>query len=382
MRSFTCFFDGMERFGGGGGTRGCAGCSPPGRHSTPTDQAVPEPTRPTPTRALDFRPTAFAPPRWLASAHAQTIGGKLLRPLPAVPLHRERIELADGDFLDLDFVDPEAVGGAPDAPLALVLHGLEGSARRAYALLTYQALARRGIQGVGLNFRGCSGELNRTARFYHSGETGDALHVLETLRARFPARRVGAVGFSLGGNVLLKLLGELGDDAAGLIDAAATVSVPFDLSAGSRGLEVGAVNRLVYTRYFMRMLRAKADAKRALLEEAIDLDTVLGTNTLRGFDEHATAPLHGFDDAEDYYARSSSRGFLPHIRTPTLLIQSGDDPFQPAGALPHDEVAANPFLIPAFTPGGGHVGFVEGTPWAPRFWAEEEAARFLGAALG
>ncbi len=350
------------------------------------------------TEPAPFVPRPFRVAWWLRSAHAQTIGGKLFRSAPAMLLHRERWETPDGDFVDLDFAfDPGPASGArargappprgsprpaaADArPLVLVLHGLEGSARRPYVLLTYDALARRGVRAVGLNFRGCSGEPNRLARFYHSGETGDAAWVLDRLHERFPRAAFGAVGFSLGGNVLLKLLGEMGERAERRLRAAAAVSVPFDLGAGSRGLERGAVNRL-YTYYFMRNLRRKARAKAAVIGGRCDVDTVLAAPTLRAFDDAATAPLHGFGDAEEYYARSSSAGFLDRIRVPTLLIQSRDDPFLPERALPLDAIRRNPWLTAAFTDRGGHVGFIEGPPWAPRFWAEAEVARFLAGHL-
>ncbi len=326
-----------------------------------------------------FEPSPFRPSAWLPGAHAQTVAGKLLRPHPDVPLRRERWDTPDGDFLDVDFAFEGDV--ADDAPVALVLHGLEGSARRPYVLLTYRALARHGVRPVGLNFRGCSGEPNRTPRFYHSGETDDAALVLRRLRDRFPASAFGGIGFSLGGNVLLKLVGEGDGRAHGLLDAAVGVSVPFDLSAGSRGLESGLMNRL-YTYYFMRSLRRKAAAKRQHIADACDVDAVLAAPTLRAFDDAATAPLHGFEDAEDYYGRSSSNRLLEHIRIPTLLLHSLDDPFLPPHALPRDVAESNPCIVTAFTEGGGHVGFIEGPPWSPRFWAEEEAARFLAAQLG
>jgi uncharacterized protein len=325
----------------------------------------------------DFMVRGFRPPWWLRPAHAQTLGGKIFRPAPAVDLRRQRLETPDGDFLDLD------VGPAPTpaAPQAVVLHGLEGSGRRRYALVTYRELLAAGIQPIGLNFRSCSGELNRTARLYHSGETTDLHFVLEHLEREAPGRRRGAVGYSLGGNVLLKLLGERGESLRGLLQAAVAVSVPFDLSAGATQLEAGPMGRL-YTWYFMRGLRRKTAAKAALIAPHCQLERVLRTRTLREFDDAATAPLHGFADAEDYYARSSSGPLLGGIRVPTLLLQAVDDPFLPAAALPRDAVRSNPYITAAFVAGGGHLGFIGGTPWRPHFWAETEAARFLRAQLG
>jgi uncharacterized protein len=327
-----------------------------------------------------FSPRPFRPALWLPGAHLQTVGGKFLRPHPDPGLESLRIETPDGDFLDLE-VGPEP---RPGAPVVLVLHGLEGSSRRGYVRVAMVELHRRGLRPVGLNFRSCSGEPNLQPRFYHSGETGDLAHVLEVLADRFPGRPLGALGFSLGGNVLLKYLGEEGDGqdrGSPSLQAAATVSVPFDLSAGARVIEEGFMGK-VYTRYFVRSLQEKLRSKEPVLRELLDLEAAMAAATLREYDEVATAPLHGFPDAESYYRASSSLGFLLRIRTPALLLQSGDDPFLPPGSLPIREVEENPFLLGAFTRAGGHVGFVAGArPWRPRFWAEEEAARYLAGAL-
>jgi predicted alpha/beta-fold hydrolase len=319
-----------------------------------------------------FRSRPFRPPLWARNRHVQTLAGKFLRPSPAVPLRRERWDTPDGDTLLLDFADD----GMEGAPIVLVLHGLEGSARRPYALLSYAALRRRGLAAVGMNFRSCGGEPNRLARSYHSGETGDPRWVLERLRERWPARALGALGFSLGGNVLLKLLGDAGDSAHALVRAAAAVSVPFDLSAGSDELESGPMVR-VYARHFLRSLVGKVTAKGALVAPFVDLDTVRATRTMREFDHSATAPLHGFAGAAEYYAACSSAPVLDRIRVPTLVLHSRDDPFLPRAAVPESAFVSNPAITAVVLDRGGHVGFVEGPPWAPRFWAEEEAARFL-----
>ncbi len=339
-------------------------------HVNPATPAAP------PTPLPNHAPRPFRPAWWLPGRHAQTIGGRLLRLGRSFPLRRERVETPDGDFLDLDFAPPPREG----APQVLLLHGLEGSARRGYALITYAELAAAGIQGVGLNFRSCSGEPNRAARLYHSGETGDIRFVLDHLAARSPNVRRGAIGFSLGGNVLLKLLGEEGDAARRWLEAAVAVSVPYDLAAGADHLERSAMGRF-YTRLFVRSLQRKLEAKRALLDGRVDLAHALRARTFREFDDAATAPLHGFADAAEYYRISSSARYLAAVRIPTLLLHAEDDPFLPTPALPRDAIARNPFLVPVITPRGGHVGFIGGPPWAPRFWAEAEAARFLAARL-
>lgn len=293
-------------------------------------------------------------------------------------LERERITTPDGDFVDLDLAPPVASGGAR-TPLVLILHGLEGSARSGYMLAQYRALAAAGIRGLGLNFRSCSGEMNRTSRFYHAGDTEDLAFVVDRVRERFPEAPLGAIGFSLGGNVLLKYLGERGEEAP--VRAAATVSVPFDLAAGADQLERGAMAR-VYTHYFMRKLLLKTAVKGPSLGDRCDVERISAARTLREFDDAATAPLHGFRDAAHYYRESSAAGWLEHVRVPTLLLHAVDDPFLPSGGLPHEIIAGNPHLVEAFTPGGGHVGFVAGSPWRPVFWAEREAARFLALRLG
>ncbi len=340
---------------------------------------------------LPWTASPFRPAWWAPSAHLQTLAGKVLRSgaLP-FPLETTTLETPDGDLLRLE-VGPEPPTGRPrsppaaddtaqDTPVALVLHGLEGSARRPYALRAYRALHDRGVRPVGLHFRSCGGVPNRVARFYHSGETDDLGRVLAWLGERFPGRPLGGVGFSLGGNVLLKHLGEAG--AGSPLRAAVAISVPFDLLAGARLLEKGPMGR-IYTRYFLRSLLAKMEEKAALLDGELDLDAIRRARTLREFDDAATAPLHGFRDAAHYYEESSSAGFLDRIRRPVLVLHARDDPFLPEEALPERAMRENPWIVPVLPDRGGHVGFVEGpVPWRARFWAEEESARFLAAALG
>lgn len=324
--------------------------------------------------AFQVRP--FRPAPWATGPHAQTLGARVLRSALDPGLRRECWETPDGDFLDVD-LGPDPGRGAP---VALVLHGLEGSARRRYVLSTCRQLLRHGVRPVAMNFRGCGGTPNRLPRFYHSGETGDPAFVLERLRRLHPGRPLGAFGFSLGGNALLKLLGERPDGARSLADAAVAISVPFDLAAGGEMLESTRMGRL-YAAYFLRSLRRKVRLKVELLRGLVDVDGALRARTLREFDEAATAPLHGFRSADHYYARSSSAGYLPGIRIPTLLIHSMDDPFLPPSAVPHAAIEANPALLAALSSRGGHVGFLEGTPRRPLLWAEAEGARFLADTL-
>jgi len=317
---------------------------------------------------------ALPTPWWLRGAHAQTVAGRFLRPRLRLQVRRERIATPDGDFLDLDLVEPTGTGAS--TPRVMLLHGLEGRATSGYALSTYAALARLGVASVGLNFRSCGGEPNLAERLYHAGETGDPRHLLLWMRARWPDAPLAAVGFSLGGNVLLKLLGEMGEAARGELRAAAALSVPFDLAAGARHLESGL--RRFYARFFIRSLRGKLAGKVAWREGRIDQRRVRRASTFREFDDCATAPLHGFRDVDHYYSESSSARYLPAVRLPTLLVQSRDDPFFPGSAMPLRVVEQNRWLRLELTASGGHVGFITGgTPWRPRFWAEERMARFL-----
>ncbi len=320
-----------------------------------------------------YSPVPYRPVLWLPGGHLQTLGGKYLRRPGALPFRRERWDTPDGDFLDLDFLE----GMPEEAPLVLILHGLEGFSRRPYVLAAMEALARAGLASVGLNFRGCSGEPNRLPRLYHSGETSDPAFVLKELGRRWPRRPLGALGFSLGGNVLLKLLGEGEEGGKRLIRGGAVISVPYDLEAGTLYLERSLLGSF-YARYFLRSLKTKVRAKERLLEPLLDLDAVYASDTLRAFDDAATAPLHGFRNAHDYYARSSSNRYLREVGVPTLLLHALNDPFLPPRALPRKVVSANPHLTLVLTPTGGHVGFRstssrDGGP----FWSEAEAAAFL-----
>lgn len=322
-----------------------------------------------------FVPRPFRPAWWLPGAHAQTVAGRYVRPPHGVRYRRERIDTLDGDFLDLDFA---AVDGAPPpapyAPVCLVVHGLEGGSGSSYVLETCRVLAARGMRAVAMNMRSCSGEPNRAARLYHAGETGDLALVLALLARRHPGAVLLAVGYSLGGNQLLKYLGEQGE--ASLVRAAAAVSVPFELGLGADKLDRSPLGRL-YALHFVRRLQAKYLARREALGAGLDHDRVLAARGFRDFDEAATARLHGFGGAAEYYATCSSAAFVHAIRVPTLLVQALDDPFVDEAGIPRAAIRENPNLHTAFTERGGHVGFVEGSPRRPRFWAEGEAVRFL-----
>jgi len=317
-------------------------------------------------------PDQFRPAWWLPGPHAQTLGARMLRPKGGPACRRERWTTADDDFLDLDFVDDR---GLSDDALVILLHGLEGSSGSGYMLEIARRLAGNGIASVGLNFRSCSGEINRGRRLYHSGETSDLRFVIERLREQNPARRLAAVGVSLGGNVLLKYLGENGSSAP--LVAAAAWSIPFDLAAGARFMEHGFARQ--YVGRLLRSLKAKVRVRRDEIGRFLDVERTLRAKTFWEFDDAATAPLHGFAGADDYYHRSSSSAFIPEITVPTVIIHSRDDPFLPAEAIPEAAMRANPAVTPVISDHGGHVGFVSGpSPVAPLFWAEDRIARWLG----
>jgi len=281
----------------------------------------------------------------------------------------------DGDFVDLDWATP-----APrEAPLLLVLHGLEGSSRSHYVVgLAPQALAR-GWRVVTLNFRSCSGELNRLPQFYHSGHTDDLDEVVRLLVGRERNLSIGAVGVSLGGNVLLKWLGEREVGVPAELVGAVAISVPFDLEPCARALDRG-VCRWVYAANFLGTMRAKVRRKAERdpdLRRLIDLPRAIRARTFAEYDCAVTAPLNGFADERDYWRRASSGPYLSRIRRPTLLVNALDDPIVPRAALP------NPVLLPPsvraeYVPRGGHAGFIEGRwPWHVSSWVERRAIDFL-----
>jgi predicted alpha/beta-fold hydrolase len=314
---------------------------------------------------------------WLRNPHAQTIWGKFMRREPAVATRRERWELDDGDFLDLHRLDAPA-----GRPRLIMLHGLEGSRRSHYVHGFFAEASRRGWAADLLVFRSCGDEPNRLLRSYHSGETGDIGLVIARSLAAEPDRPVVLAGVSLGGNVMLKWLGEQGEAAAQTIVAAAAISTPYDLALGCRFMERGFSK--VYNAHFLSTLRGKAREKSVCFPGRVRMAEIDAARTLWAFDDAMTAPTHGFRDAPDYYARSSSLGFLRAIRVPTLLLSAVDDPFLPPAVL--DDVRArasgNPALTLEFPPHGGHVGFVSGSvPWRAEYYAEPHALAFLAARL-
>lgn len=314
----------------------------------------------------------YRAPWWLKSAHLQTMFASLFRRRPSRALRRERIELDDGDFLDLDW-SPRTQG-----PVVLVLHGLEGSSRSPYARGMLEIAHAHGWRGVVMHFRGCSGEPNRLPRSYHSGDTRDLAQVVDHLRASGNAPPLAAVGYSMGGNVLLKWLGERG--AAAPLAAAVAVSVPYTLSLTADRLTRGLSR--VYQHRLIGDLRAKLYRKFSDRPSPIDLEGAHSSRNFWEFDDRVTAPLHGFEDVHDYYTRSSSRQYLRDIAVPTLMLHAEDDPFMTPDVLPA-RGELSPSILLEISARGGHVGFVHGSlPWRPRYWLEERIPTFLETYLG
>ena len=317
-----------------------------------------------------YRPAWFAP-----GPHVRTLWARLFRRV-ALPRSVEQLrwDTPDGDFVDV----VRLPAPTPASPRVVLLHGLEGTARSPYARGLLHECARRGWGADLMLFRSCGGEINRARRFYHSGETGDLAWVVDRVLAEFPRAPLGLAGVSLGGNVLLKYLGERGDAVDPRIVGAAAVSVPFDLGRGSRWIGRGFGK--VYERYFLDSLKRKTREKARRHHDLVDLARLERVTTLLEFDDLVTGPLHGFESADDYYTRSSSLHFLRDIRVPTLLLSALDDPFLPSAVLDEVREAArdNACLTTEFPAKGGHVGFVAGrVPWRAFYYAEWRVTDWL-----
>ena len=319
----------------------------------------------------------YSPAWWIPGGHLQTLWGKFFRRQALAPTRIERWDTPDGDFLDL-----HRIQSRPGTPRVLLLHGLEGSIRSHYAQGLLNEAVRQGWGADLLLFRSCGPELNRAKRFYHSGETEDLAFVLDRVTREYSSSPLAIAGVSLGGNVLLKFLGERGTNLPRQLKAAAAISVPFDLSRSSLRINRGFSR--VYQRFFLGSLRRKALEKSSRYPDLASHDKIRGLKTLADFDDLVTGPLHGFKGAEDYYQKSSSLGYLERIRLKTLLLSAVDDPMLPREVL--DEVRKiaheNPALCLEFPAKGGHAGFVAGSwPWRPFYYAEHRVGRFFADAF-
>lgn len=310
---------------------------------------------------------------WLPGAHLPSIWGKKVRVQPAVHDRIERWTTPDNDHLSIARLGTVQ----PGIPHLLVLHGLEGTVRSNYAQGLLAQAARRGWSADLMLFRSCDGVRNHARRLYHSGETTDLDFVVRELIRQHPDIDLRIAGVSLGGNVALKWLGELGEDLPTNVSCAAGVSVPYDLAAGSRFLERGLGP--LYTAHFMKSLRSKTLEKLERYPDLCDRDELMKARTFWEFDGSITGPVHGFVDAQDYYTKSSSIHLLGEIRRPTLLFNAVNDPFLPPSVLEEVRRIAkrNDHLHLEFSKQGGHVGWVEGSPWAQHYYMENRVVSWL-----
>ena len=316
------------------------------------------------TQTLRDTPGEYMAPAWLPGGQLQTIYAYCLRQTPGFTYRRERWETPDGDFIDLDWLD----AFTHESRLLVLFHGLEGCSRSHYAVSLMNQLRGEGWCGVVPHFRGCGGEINRLHRSYHAADSAEVDWILRRLRAKHRGP-LYAVGISLGGNMLLKWLGEQGERAVDLVERAAAVSAPVELQIAAKHLDCGWKKR-IYAAHFLRTMKPKVLTKIATHGLDVDPHAIRTTVTFREIDDLYTAPVHGFRDADDYWIRSSSKPLLRHITVPTLLINARNDPFFPSDALPtHGEVSAVVALD--YPESGGHVGFVSGRfpghfRWLPR----------------
>jgi hypothetical protein len=319
----------------------------------------------------------FRPAGWLKNRHAQTIYPSL--PWSGAPwpqLRSEDIELPDGDITAVDWL-ADAADSEPTSPTLIVLHGLEGSAESSYARSLLQAAADRGWRAAVLHFRDCGDYRNRLPRRYHAGETSDIRFFLERLRTEGHQGPILAAGYSLGGNVLLKYLGENGVSTP--LDAAAAVSVPLNLHNSAIALTRGFSK--TYQRYLLKRMKRAVSRKFDRYTAAFDWQRAMDARTFAEFDDAVTAPLHGFAGKDEYYDRCSSVGFLRNIRRPTLIINSLDDPFMTPDIIPSEDQLSECVTLEV-SRHGGHVGFIDGgTPWRPRYYLPARIMDFLAAQI-
>lgn len=308
---------------------------------------------------------AYVAPAWLPGGNLQTLYTAAFLRGPDIEYRRERWEWPDGDFVDADWVDAEH----PDAPIVVLFHGLEGSSQSFYSRDLMSALKKKGWRGVVPHFRGCSGEPNRLPRAYFAGDTAEIEAMLSRVKSAFPDAPVYAVGVSLGGNAMLKWLGDSGNQAATLVKAAVGVSAPLDMNAAGHALD-GGFNRAIYTARFLHTLKKKALEKAERFPGLLDAAAIEAATTFQEYDSLVTARLHGYQDAEDYWTRTSSKPVLKNIAIPTLVINAKNDPFLPASALPSKDGVSSSVTLEQ-PDEGGHVAFPSGPfpgsiDWLPR----------------
>jgi predicted alpha/beta-fold hydrolase len=309
--------------------------------------------------------STFQPPVFLRNGHVQTILAALMPRSLNMHFERERLELPDGDFLDLRWLRKQR------NRLAILSHGLEGCADDPSIRGMAATLDNAGWDTLAWNFRGCGDEPNRLLRFYHSGATGDLDSVIRHATAHYS--RIALVGFSLGGNLTLKYLGEAKPHPA--VIAAAAISAPVDLAASARALDERLSNR-IYLRRFLKRLVAKVEAKALRFPDQLDARGGRAIRSFQKFDDRYTAPLHGFRDAADYWKRSSARQYLLKITVSTLLLNARNDPFFTPECFPFPEAEENPNLFLEAPDSGGHLGFID-LAHGSQPWSERRVVEFL-----
>ncbi|PID45646.1 MAG: alpha/beta hydrolase [Proteobacteria bacterium] len=308
-------------------------------------------------------------PTNLGNGHIETLLPYLFRPVKQQAYQRERIDTPDGDFLDLDWVK------AGRRKLLIISHGLESSSKAKYVQGIADHFRQHGFDILAWNYRGCSGEINKTVRYYHSGATEDLEAVLSYVLRGGYYHAIYLVGFSLGGNLTLKYLGEQAGQLDERIKAACAFSTPCCLKSASHQLATG-FSRL-YTRNFVNTLKQKVYAKREMLiQHGFDFSVVENLNSLPEFDQVFTGPVHGFRGADDYYDQCSARYFIESIKIPTLIVNAANDPFLSEACYPYEEVGKNPLVHLEVPPHGGHVGFYQ-YGLANIMWSEARALRFM-----
>lgn len=315
--------------------------------------------------------STYIAPAWLPSGHLQTLYPYLFASRPKVSYRRERWELSDGDFLDADWLD-----GNAHSPLVVLFHGLEGNSQGYYALQLMQKVQQQGWRGVVVHFRGCSGTPNRLPRAYFAGDSVEIEGVIQRLRQKH-AGILYAVGYSLGGNALLRWMGEQTFRAQSMLTAAVAVSAPLNLSAAGHTLDRG-ISRLLYVKHFLRGLKSKALNKAKQYPDLFDYTAIQTANTLKQFDHSFTAPAHGYLNADDYWTRAASFPVLKDIQVPTLLINARNDPFLPEDTLPTPQQVSAQVSMD-FPKTGGHVGFVSGCFPGHSRWLPTRIIQFFAA---
>lgn len=316
-----------------------------------------------------IKKSTFKPAWWLPNAHLQTIWSPMFRKQPKITTRHERLELPDGDFIDLNWF------GEGEGPIVVLLHGLGGSLNSHYVKGMLQVVAQQGWRGVFMHFRGCSEEPNRLPCHHHSGDTRDLDYLVKTLHQREPGVPIAAIGFSVGGNVLLKWLGETGINNP--LTGAVAVSVPFELLKTANHINSGMTK--IYQWWIIKDVRAALAKKFKVVKLPIEINAheITSIRSFWDLDDLITAPLHGFADVYDYYLRASSRQYLKHIAVPTLILHSSDDPFMTRDVIVHPE-ELSPQLTFELSAAGGHVGFVSGSlPWKAEYWLEKRIPEYL-----